>query len=86
MEFTITLPDYNPYVGFEFTWVDDCEIKVDLGHDGVVITGNKAGLISLAAQLLTLAQDDFGDGYDFHLDKYNALEDDSIDLIVVKTK
>lgn len=49
-----------------------------------MIKGNKAGLISLASQLLTLAQDDFGNGYDIHLDKYSALEDNSIDLIIVK--
>jgi hypothetical protein len=49
-----------------------------------MIKCNKAGLISLATQLLTLAQDDFGNGYDIHLDKYTALEDNSIDLILVK--
>jgi hypothetical protein len=85
MDITLTLPDYNSYEGFKFTWVDDFEINVDLGHNGVIITCNKAGLISLATQLLTLAQDDFGHGEDIHLDKYAALEDDSIDLIFVKT-
>jgi len=83
MEITLALPN-NPF-NFTFTWIGNHEIKVDLGHDGVIITANKDGLISLAAQLLTLAQDDYEHGYDFHLDKYAGLEDDSIDLIVVKT-
>jgi hypothetical protein len=84
MQILVDIPDYKPATGFEFTWVDGFEIEVDLCHDGVMIKCNKAGLISLATQLLTLAQDDFGHGYDLHLDKYAALEDNSIDLIIVK--
>jgi hypothetical protein len=84
MQLLVEIPDYNPATGFEFTWTDGFEIEVDLCQDGVMIKCNKAGLISLATQLLTLAQDDFGNGYDLHLDKYAALEDNSIDLIIVK--
>lgn len=84
MQILVEIPDYDPANGFQFTWADGFEIEVDLCHDGVMIKGNKAGLISLASQLLTLAQDDFGNGYDIHLDKYAALEDNSIDLIIVK--
>jgi hypothetical protein len=82
---TLDIPDYNPYEGFKFTWFENFTIHVDLCHDGVMIKADKAGLMSLAAQLITLAQDDFGHDYDFHLDRHAALEDNSIDLIIVKT-
>ena len=84
MNVIVKIPDYNPYKGFEFSWEDGFEIEVDLCHNGVMIKCNKAGLISLATQLITLAQDDFGNGQDIHLDKYAALEGNSIDLIIVK--
>jgi hypothetical protein len=84
MQLLVEIPDYEPATGFVFSWIDGFEIEVDLCHDGVMIKANKAGLISLALQLLTLAQDDFGSGQDIHLDKYAALEDHSIDLIIVK--
>lgn len=86
MQLLVEIPDYNPATGFEFTWADGFEIEIELCHDGVMIKCNKAGLLSLATQLLTLAQDDFGNGYAIHLDKYAALEDNSIDLIIVKNQ
>lgn len=86
MKVTLDIPDYNPYQGFKYTWFNNFTIHVDLCHDGVMIKADKAGLMSLAAQLITLAQDDFGEGYDIHYDKYAALEDGSIDLIIVKTE
>jgi hypothetical protein len=86
MQLLVEIPDYNPATGFEFTWADGFETEVELCHDGVMIKYNKAGLLSLATQLLTLAQDDFGNGYAIHLDKYVALEGNSIDLIIVKKR
>ena len=45
---------------------------------------NKAGLISLANHLLTLAQDEVEDGAHIHLDEHNSLEKDSVDFIIEK--
>ena len=86
MKVTLDIPDYNPYEGFVFTWFDNFTIHVDLCHDGVMIKADKAVLMSLASQLITLAQDDFSKGQNIHLDKYAALENGSIDLIIVKTE
>ena len=50
----------------------------------VVVTANKAGLLSLAKQLLFLAQDEVPMGYHFHLDETNSLEQGSLELIIQK--
>lgn len=84
MKIEVELPEYNPSVGFEFIWDDDYEIGVDLGHDGAIIKCNKAGLVSLAIQLLTLAQDEFKNGYDLHYSEGSPLSKGSIDLVIVK--
>ena len=49
-----------------------------------VLSANKDGLISLAIQLLTLAQDKFPSGHHFHYDSYGCLEDNSVAMIIMK--
>lgn len=49
-----------------------------------MITANKPGLISLAKQLLTLAQDKVPSGYHLHFDEFNSLEEKSYELIIQK--
>ena len=66
----------------EFKWEPGFTISVREECDAVVISANKAGLISLAASLMTLAQEK-GTSH-FHLDQYNSLEDGSLELIVDK--
>jgi len=62
----------------EFIWNDDFSISVRMEDDAVVISANKAGLLSLARHLETLANE----GGHFHLDQYNSLEEGSLELIV----
>ena len=64
-----------------FHWIDGFEIAVTVEDGAAVITANKEGLLSLANHLMTLAEQDSGH---FHLDEHNALEDGSMELIVVK--
>ena len=65
-------------------WVDGFEIRVKAGHDAVVITANKEGLLSLAKQLTALAEAE--PGQHIHYDNYNSLEDGSIEMIIVREK
>ncbi len=53
--------------------------------DYFTLSANKAGLTSLAIQLLTLAQDNVPAGCHIHYDKFNSLEDGSIELVIQKT-
>ena len=67
----------------EINWVNGftIHVKIDEG-DTVVISANKAGLLSLASQLTALANDDPG-GH-IHYDEYNSLEDGSTEMIIEK--
>ena len=64
-----------------FTWEPGFEIRTRIEDDGdVLISANRAGLISLANHLMALAQEQPG-GH-FHLDEHNALEEGSVELVV----
>ncbi len=64
------------------SWENGSIITVKVVNEEVVISANKEGLLSLAKQLSQLAQQD--QGSHIHYDKYNSLEEGSIDLIVEK--
>lgn len=84
MRVEIELEDYSKEKGMQLKWENGFSIKVEKDNDSVLILANKAGLISLANHLLNLAQDKIEDGVHIHLDEYNSLEDDSVDLIIEK--
>ena len=66
----------------DMNWVDGFNIKVKVENGNVVISANKEGLLSLADQLKTLA--DEAAGSHCHYDEYNSLEDGSCELIIEK--
>ena len=68
----------------EFTWEEGFSISVNIDRDTVVISANKAGLLSLANHLRTLAQEQ--PRSHFHLDEHNSLEENSRELIVELVK
>ena len=82
MKRIIEIPEYNPKRGIILNWTSDFEITVDTDGNQVHISGNSAGLESLANHLLNLAQDNVPEGTHIHLDDYNSLEDNSAELII----
>ena len=66
----------------EVKWEDGFTIAVKAEKDTVVISANKEGLKSLAAQFIELAEGMPGDH--LHYDAYNSLEEDSAEMIVVR--
>lgn len=66
-----------------FHWIDGFTVNVALDGNTVIISANKEGLLSLANHLKTLAEEPVPQAH-FHLDEYNSLEDDSVELIVEK--
>ena len=66
----------------DMNWVDGFTIKVRVENGNVVISANKEGLLSLANQLKTLAEEAVG--CHCHYDEYNSLEDGSSELIIEK--
>lgn len=83
MKIEIDIPKYMHEEGVVLNWENNFSIKV-LGGDEIIIKANSAGLTSLARHLLTLAQEDVPNGSHIHLDEYNSLEENSVDLIVEK--
>ena len=80
----LDIPKYNPNDGFRHHWESGFEIQVSGNETEVSISGNREGLISLAIQLLTLAQENVPSGTHFHLDQYNSLNDGSTELVISK--
>lgn len=84
MNIEINLPDYTDVLGVQSSWEEGFEIASKIIADEIVITANRQGLISLAKQLLILAQDDVPIGVHVHLDEINSLEMESVPLILQK--
>lgn len=83
MELKVNIPEYNAD-GLTSEWEYGFEIEVKSEGNNIVILANKAGLVSLAKQLFTLAQDNEPSGSHFHFDDSNSLEDGSTELIIEK--
>jgi hypothetical protein len=84
MEMKLEIPEYDKNVGFKYYWEYGFEIKVSSSDNKVSISANKAGLISLAIQMLTIAQDAVPVNYYTYLDEYNSLEEGSKELVIQK--
>ena len=64
----------------DIAWIDGYEIKVSIENSTTVISANREGLLSLAAQLTALANAEIG--AHIHYDEYNSLEDGSTELMI----
>lgn len=84
MKINIDIPDYSPERGLVYKWENGFEIKSVTNNEVIIITANKAGLISLANHLLNLAQDNVPASHHLHFDEHNSLEEGSNELIIQK--
>ncbi|MBQ1611672.1 MAG: hypothetical protein II539_04980 [Muribaculaceae bacterium] len=66
----------------DIEWEDGFKINVSSDNHAVTISANKEGLLSLAKQLTTLANEKAG--AHIHYDEHNSLEDNSTPLIIEK--
>ena len=82
MERLVSIGSYDPTAGLHLEWSDGFEIEVQVHSGEVLIRANKAGLVSLAQHLLTLAEDAVPAGTHVHLDASRELEDTSCDLVI----
>jgi hypothetical protein len=84
MEINIQIPSYAAKDGLVYHWESGFQINVINENNEIKITANKAGLVSLAIQLLTLAQDSVPVNSHFHYDEYNSLESNAKELVIQK--
>lgn len=66
----------------DIRWVDGFEIRTDIDDGTIIIRANREGLLSLANQLITLAEEK--PGSHIHYDENNSLEEGSAELIIEK--
>ncbi len=83
-EIKLNIPEYDDAI--ELVWEDNFKIKTSTPYDTITIEANREGLLSLARHLLLLAQKEVPNGSHFHLDEFNSLEDDSVELIISKNE
>jgi hypothetical protein len=86
MKVEIEVEEYNDSNGLMLKWEKGFFVEVKNECDEIIISANKEGLYSFARHFLTLAQDTVKEGTHIHLDEYNSLEEESIDLIIQKIK
>lgn len=84
MKVSLNIPDYSPDMGMVLNWENDFQIKVSNENGTILIEANTEGLISLANHFLNLAQNSVPTGTHIHFDKFNSLEDDSLELLIEK--
>lgn len=65
-------------------WKDNFKIESRLDGDEFIIRANAEGLISLAQQLLSLADAQTPTGTHFHYDESNSLENGSFSFVIEK--
>ena len=66
-------------------WHGDFRIESKIEGDGaIVISANKDGLITLARQMLAMADDSDPAGFHIHYDESSSLEDGSTEIIIEK--
>ena len=79
----IYVPMYDEN-SLSFVWEEGFRIKCSIDGTCVCIEANKEGLISLARHMLALAQENVPEFEHIHLDEYNSLEDNSVEIIIAK--
>ncbi len=65
-------------------WVDGFKIKTAAENGAIVISANREGMLSLAAQLTELADGIAGDH--IHYDENNSLEPGSAEMIIERVQ
>ncbi|WP_190232916.1 Imm32 family immunity protein [Streptomyces avicenniae] len=83
---TVNVTRYDPELGLRTWWDGEAVLRAEVWEDPertVVISGNPAGLRSLARHLLTLVQEGVPSGRHLDFDTYGGvLSDDSVAIRV----
>ena len=66
----------------DITWEEGFAIRVRSDGGAVIVSANREGLLSLAHQLATLAEE--VPGSHIHYDEHNSLDEGSLEMIVEK--
>jgi hypothetical protein len=79
---TVQIGGFDSERGLDLVWESNARIKLEVRFEWTVLIANQAGLRTVAAHLLSLAEDGVTPGHTLHLDDSNGLEPGSIGLIL----
>ena len=81
------MPDYDGN-GIDVIWEDESKYELKVFESEILLSANKKGLISLAKQMLYLANNDFHcSGAHIHFDSFfTKMDNAKYDLIIEKTE
>lgn len=82
MKIEMEILEYVPAQGLQHTWDHNSYIHTEMQGSAFYIKMDRAGLMSLAELLLTLAQAKVPAGCHVHLDSFYGMEEGSIELII----
>ena len=84
MRLVIDIPDYDGN-SLDVIWEADSKYEISVQKNSVVISANKDGLISLAKQMLYMANNDLLAGSHVHYDSFfTKMSDECIELVIEK--
>lgn len=86
MKIKLEIPEYSVENGLKIEWENGFIIKTNIEHGEINLIANKEGLISLAKQLLYLAQESVPFNHHTHLDEFNSLEEGSVEFVIQKSR
>jgi hypothetical protein len=84
MEFKYDPPRYSDTTGIRIEWERDVSLSAEVVSGDVIIQANRAGLLTFAKHLITLAQEAAPPGTHLHYDAGNELEEGSLALVIEK--
>ena len=83
MKMILEIPDYDGN-GIDVIWERGAKLVLDIDENGFSVSANAAGLISLAKEMLYLANNDFPDGAHVHYDNFFTGQSLQYELIIEK--
>lgn len=85
MKIELIIPEFEATSSLKTEWEDGFILQSSkTSSGGLIISGNREGLTSLARHILTLAQSTVPPGYHLHYDSWNSLEDGSVEFVLEK--
>lgn len=69
MNVKLSIPDYDGNA-MDVIWEKGAEYSISIDENGVILTANKQGMLSLAKQMIYMAYNNLPDGSHVHLDSF----------------
>ena len=83
MKITLDIPDYDGD-GLDVIWENGAKYAINIAYNSVVISADKAALVSIAKQMLYMAYNDLPGGSHVHYDSFFTKINGEYELVIEK--